>query len=42
MTRGGAILRRGDGQRFKVLRPGFVRADDADIGQRRNVLAQLT
>ena len=35
----GVVLRRDDGQRCKVLRPGFVRADDADIGRSRNVLA---
>lgn len=32
----GVVLRRGDGQRCKVLRPGFVRAGDADIGRNRN------
>lgn len=35
----GVVLRRDDGQRCKVLRPGFVRAGDADIGRSRNVLA---
>lgn len=35
----GVVLRREDGQRCKVLRPGFVRAGDADIGRSRNVLA---
>lgn len=35
----GAVLRRSDGQRCKVLRPGFARASDADIGRSRNVLA---
>jgi len=35
----GVVLRRGDGQRCKILRPGFVRAGDADIGRNRNVLA---
>ncbi len=35
----GAVLRRDNGQRCKVLRPGFVRAGDADIGRSRNVLA---
>ncbi|MDQ2883782.1 MAG: RNA ligase family protein [Actinomycetota bacterium] len=37
----GAVLRRDDGQRCKVLRPGFVRAGDTNIGRRRNVLAPL-
>ncbi len=37
----GVVLRGGDGQRCKVLRPGFVRAGDADLGRRRNVLAPL-
>jgi RNA ligase len=37
----GVVLRRDDGQRCKVLRPGFVRAGDADIGRSRNVLAPL-
>jgi hypothetical protein len=35
----GIVLRRDDGHRCKVLRPGFVRAGDADIGRSRNVLA---
>lgn len=37
----GVVLRRDDGQRCKVLRPGFVGAGDADIGRGRNVLAPL-
>lgn len=37
----GVVLRRDDGQRCKMLRPGFVRAGDADIGRSRNVLAPL-
>lgn len=37
----GVVLRRDDGQRCKVLRPGFVRAADANIGRSRNVLAPL-
>ncbi|MGH3695327.1 MAG: RNA ligase family protein [Pseudonocardiaceae bacterium] len=37
----GAVLRRNDGQRCKVLRPGFVRAGDTNIGRSRNVLAPL-
>lgn len=35
----GVVLRRDDGARCKVLRPGFVRAGDADIGRSRNALA---
>lgn len=38
----GVVLRKDDGQRSKVLRPGFVRAGDANIGRSRNVLARLT
>ena len=37
----GVVLRKDDGQRCKVLRLGFVRAGDADIGRNRNVLAPL-
>lgn len=37
----GAVLRRSDGQRCKVLRPGFIRAGDADIGRSRNMLAPI-
>lgn len=35
----GVVLRRDDGARCKVLRPGFVRARDDHIGRARNVLA---
>ncbi|MGI9002004.1 MAG: RNA ligase family protein [Pseudonocardia sp.] len=35
----GVVLRRGDGARCKVLRPGFVRAGDDHIGKVRNQLA---
>lgn len=35
----GVVLRRGDGPRCKVLRPGFVRACDGRIGVERNGLA---
>ena len=35
----GVVLRRDDGARCKVLRPGFVRAGDHHIGRARNVLA---
>jgi len=35
----GVVLRRGDGARCKVLRPGFARAGDDHIGRVRNVLA---
>ena len=35
----GVVLRRDDGARCKVLRPGFVRAGDNHIGRARNVLA---
>lgn len=32
----GVVLRRDDGERCKVLRPGFARAGDDQIGRRRN------
>lgn len=35
----GAVLRRDDGAVCKVVRPGFVRADDDRIARRRNGLA---
>lgn len=35
----GVVLRRSDGQRCKILRPGFIRAGDADLGRHRNALA---